>query len=364
MARLARFRRERGEDLALLTAVARYVFEQHITQKDVPAKIEETFGKKISVSTVSRLLDRAVALGLVTTYVKPPRQLQLQEALLHTLAPKHVHTVCVVPRGVGNNEENLGLMGAEQLLTAIRAIGPSKTRVAITLSGGMTLWKVLKSFFTLMSPDIRCELQQKQFELYPAFLADDSGLEYLFPHTLIGEFGTNLKDALGPNHRGDRVTATLLTLPPDFYGCDETVRKRFLTAFPKIEAAIAKAKQADIFLLRIGALKHDGHEDRAYDAFLQRLDPMLDLQDEEYGVETFFIPLRADDGKEHATIRDKIIAVKISELRQLAQQPGKQVIVVAGGKSKCRAIKHALENPYFNVLVTDEDVAEFLVEQT
>jgi hypothetical protein len=66
---------------------------------------------------------------------------------------------------------------------------------------------------------------------------------------------------------------------------------------------------------------------------------------------------------EHIAIRDKIIAVKMSELRQFKQQPEKHVIAMAGGKSTRHAITYALEDPYFNVLVIDEDIAEFLVEQ-
>lgn len=68
---------------------------------------------------------------------------------------------------------------------------------------------------------------------------------------------------------------------------------------------------------------------------------------------------------------DQIICVKPGRFREMYQQPGRvsRIIAVAGGAAKVTAIRAALyggnlekPDPYFNILVTDEDTADNLLK--
>ena len=49
-------------------------------------------------------------------------------------------------------------------------------------------------------------------------------------------------------------------------------------------------------------------------------------------------------------------------VRQIARQQDRYVIAIAGGEHKREAIEAALAKPYFNVLVTDERIARYLLD--
>jgi DNA-binding transcriptional regulator LsrR (DeoR family) len=74
-----------------------------------------------------------------------------------------------------------------------------------------------------------------------------------------------------------------------------------------------------------------------------------------------YIPI-CKDGSQNKAVEDKLIAIKLDDFRQIARQQNRYVIAIAGGEHKREAIEAALANPYFNVLVTDEKIARYLLQ--
>ena len=69
------------------------------------------------------------------------------------------------------------------------------------------------------------------------------------------------------------------------------------------------------------------------------------------------------DGTQHKEVEEKLIAIKLDDFRQMAKQHDRYVIAIAGGEHKREAIEAALAKPYFNVLVTDERIARYLLDR-
>jgi len=114
------------------------------------------------------------------------------------------------------------------------------------------------------------------------------------------------------------------------------------------------AKQSKIFLVGIGNLQN-----KTYDRIQEQIG--VSINKDEFISESNYIPIR-QDGTQSKEVEDKLIAIKIDDFRQIAQQQDRYVIAVAGGEHKGEAIAAALARPYFNVLVTDEKIARYLLD--
>src|SRR5262249_19105784 len=104
-------------EYADMVEIARLYFDQEISQQE----ISERLG--IPQATVSRLLQRAKAEGIVRHIISPPPLSRLQVDTLAKLKSKGIQDVRVVPCGVGENAsknvKNLGDVGAEYLWEAL-----------------------------------------------------------------------------------------------------------------------------------------------------------------------------------------------------------------------------------------------------
>lgn len=354
--------RAEREHRAVLTAVARYLQQPDVRQKDIPAKIQEDFPdfdlRHFNEVSVTRLKQEAEREHIIKSYVCPPPLLEMQAELTNKLAHTGIHRVFVVPRGVGKNEENLGGIGAEQLRAAIQRVHNSEVR--ITFACGGTLRTLAKSFFSILEPRYEKELKRKFFEFFPAFLADDSSFEHVYPHTLLAYFGTRLQEIIDPYGIDGRVKAKLLTLPPGFYSLNEDKRNYIIEEF-KIREVIEESKNSDIFLVGIGSIKDNINQGMTpYYRMLTRLDTSLCNKLHKYKAESHFIPIDSN-GEEHKEIVEKILAVTINDLRDIMKKPNKTIIAVAGGDNKKEAIMDAMANPYFNIFITDDPVADYLL---
>lgn len=87
----------------------------------------------------------------------------------------------------------------------------------------------------------------------------------------------------------------------------------------------------------------------------------ININKDEFISESNYIPI-CKDGTQNKAVEDKLIAIKLDDFRQIARQQNRYVIAIAGGEHKREAIEAALANPYFNVLVTDEKIARYLLQ--
>jgi deoxyribonucleoside regulator len=332
------------EDYEAIVTAARLFYVDGLTQE----KVAKELG--LSQSSVSRLLERARREGIVKAHIEPPRLLKLEAELRDKLAAKGIHTVYIVPGGGGKNTENLGLAGARTLATLLCEAPESITRIA--MSCGDTLLAVVDNFLNLLAMDAelsRC-LRQKKLELYPSALYADSRLEACYPHTIVSILAIMMK------RRDDTldIEAHISSLPPDFYTKLEPKEMESYSSRYHIKDMMACAKQSKIFLLGIGDLKN-----KTYDRIQEQIG--IDIDKDQFVSESNYIPIRKD-GTQHKEVEEKLIAIKLDDFRQIAKQQDRYVVAIAGGEHKREAVEAALAKPYFNVLVTDEKIARYLLD--
>ena len=332
------------EDYEAIVTAARLFYVEGLTQEKVARELG------LSQSSVSRLLDRARREGIVKAHIEPPRLLKLEAEIRDKLASKGIHTVYIVPGGGGKNTENLGLAGARTLATLLCESPESTIRIA--MSCGDTLLAVVDNFLNLLAMDAELprRLRQKKLELYPSALYADSRLEACYPHTIVSILAIMMKrrdDALD-------IEAHISSLPPDFYTKLEPKEMESYSSRYHITDMMDCAKESQIFLLGIGDLKN-----KTYDRIQEQIG--ININKDEFVSESNYIPI-CKDGTQNKEVEDKLIAIKIDDFRQLAKQQDRYVIAIAGGEHKREAIEAALAKPYFNVLVTDEKIARYLLD--
>ena len=332
------------EDYEAIVTAARLFYVEGLTQE----KVAKALG--LSQSSVSRLLDRARREGIVKAHIEPPRLLKVEAELRDKLAAKGIHTVHIVPGGGGKNTENLGLAGARTLATLLCEAQASTIRIA--MSCGDTLLAVVDNFLNLLAMDAELSrhLRQKKLELYPSALDADSRLEACYPHTIVSILAIMMKrrdDALD-------IEAHISSLPPDFYTKLESKETESYSSRYHIKDMMECAKQSNIFLLGIGDLKN-----KTYDRIQEQIG--INIDKDKFVSESNYIPI-CKSGDQHREVEDKLIAIKLDDFREIARQQNRYVVAIAGGEHKREAIEAALAKPYFNVLVTDERIARYLLE--
>ena len=220
------------------------------------------------------------------------------------------------------------------------------------MSCGDTLLAVVDNFLNLLAMDatLAGRLRPKKLELYPSALYADSRLEACYPHTIVSILAIMMKrrdDALD-------VEAHIPSLPPDFYTQLAPKEMENYSSRYHIKDMMECAKQSKIFLLGIGNLQN-----KIYDRIQEQIG--ININKDEFISESNYIPI-CKDGNQNKEVEDKLIAIKIDDFRQIAKQHDRYVIAIAGGEHKGEAIEAALANPYFNILVTDEKIARYLLD--
>jgi len=157
--------------------------------------------------------------------------------------------------------------------------------------------------------------------------------------------------------RGDyafKIEAHMPSLPPDFYTKLEPQERENYSTRYCIKDMMECAKQSKIFLLGIGELKNE-----TYDGIQKQIGVNVDK--DAFVAESNYIPINKD-GIPNNEVEEKIIAIKIDDFREIAKRSDRYVVAVAGGEHKKEAIEATLAKPYFNVLVTDEKIARYLLD--
>jgi DNA-binding transcriptional regulator LsrR (DeoR family) len=305
-------------------------YRQHRSQKDIARALG------VSAATVSRLLKRAAAEGLVRVELDLPRTPRLEAALVQRFGLRDA--VVVATGGSADIREELGLAAAGYFESVAR------DGMSIGVSCGFTLYQMIRYLR---------EGRFRNLTLYPLSGENTLRLVDLFPNTLVGMMAAKYRP---------RVTAYALPVQHATSLREIERMRRRLLRDPEIRRIYQAARSVHIALVGIGMIAEETPGfcslAEAYGVSVKRL--------RQLGVvgEINYHPFNAEgkvvDEPELRALTRRILSVEAARLQALARRPTRYVIAVAGGRAKIEAVRAALHGRFTNVLVTDDEVASAL----
>jgi DNA-binding transcriptional regulator LsrR (DeoR family) len=291
----------------------------------------------LSSSTVSRLLKRAFAEGVVRVEIELPTRPRLEAALVERF---RLRDAVVIPLGEARElKEDLGVAGARYF----ERVAADGARVG--LSCGHTLYYLIRA------------LRERRFrglELYPLSAECTLHLVDLFPNTLVGMMAAKYR----PHVRG-------FALPVQIVGSLAEIerQRRRLLREREVRRIYAGANNVDIALVGIGMIGEAtaGFCSLAefYGVSVRRLRRLGVVGEINY--QPFDRDGQIVDRRELRPLTRRVLGVPAPRLRELAASYGRLVVAVAGGADKREAILGAMRGRFVNALVTDEDTAAALL---
>jgi DNA-binding transcriptional regulator LsrR (DeoR family) len=340
---------ELSDETTLLVAAARLFYEEEVHQAEIAKQLH------VSQSRVSRLLKKAREDNIVQIQIKPPRDRKTEQALksVFVSAGKPIREVHLAPDGEGKNTANLGTLGATILLEKLLTI-PRDT-ICISVSCGETLRAVVESLFKLLADDEEAleKLSKKKLEIYPLSLYEDTSLNdknqptVAYQCVLMSQRYTTLN-----------VKGKFYNVPPGYYSVvrEKSASDAIKEIMHLYSKTMEEARGADIFLIGIGTTRDEKYRQVFNTVYKDHGDM------DEYVAESNYIPINIA-GSQYPEVEKYFVAVNIDKLRSIIDKEDKYVIAIAGGKEKKKALEAATANPYFNILVTDMEIAKHLMEK-
>ncbi len=294
----------------------------------------------LSSSKVSRLLKRAFAEGVVRVELELPKRPRLEAALVERF---RLRDAVVIPLGEPRDlKEDLGTAAARYF----EKVAGDGARIG--LSCGFTLYHLIHALR---------ERRFRDLELYP--LSGESTLQLvdLFPNTLVGMMAAKYR----PHVRAYALPVQVLG---SLAGAQRE-RARLLQR-GEVRRIYEAAGSVDIALVGIGMIGEAtaGFCSLAefYGVSVRRLRALGVVGEINY--HPFDRAGELIDRRELRPLTRRVLAIPPSRLRELSARYGKLVIAVAGGRDKRDAILGAMRGRFANVLVTDEETAEALLESS
>jgi DNA-binding transcriptional regulator LsrR (DeoR family) len=146
-------------------------------------------------------------------------------------------------------------------------------------------------------------------------------------------------------------------------GVEESKKeKEFYLSRKEIQEVYEAAHNINVALLGIGSLTTEAGRRRTAE-YLKADDTQIADAIEQGAVgnilQQFF---DADGNLVECQLSHRNLAVPLEHLKKIASEfPAKRVITLASGKDKCEAVRAAIKGRFFNVLITDTTIAEFLI---
>lgn len=285
---------------------------------------------KISVSKVSRLLRLAYDQRIVKVLIDLPPVSRLAMALTDGYP---LIDAVVIPSGQeGDIKRELGNTAARYFEKHVQP----GTKVG--LSCGRTLYYMVKHLR---------ERKLKDLQIYALAAESTISMVDIFPNTLVGMMVAKYQ----PYVKGFAMQ-----------------NKELFSVHPKLKAEMEKMYEAastiDVAVVGVGTV---GLDTPGFCALAEHhgLSPDNLKQMGAVG-EVNYRPFdetgKPVDTSEIEKLTKHTTAVEHGTFRELIEQ-GKHVIAVAGGKSKKEAIHAALKGGLFNVLITDQEVASYLIDK-
>ncbi len=311
-----------SEHKRLLYKIATAYYDDGLTQQ----QIGRQFG--ISRIKVSRLLQAARDERIVQITITPVQdsnaeiehrleaQYGLKEALVVTCSADDTNTIV--------NE--LGPVAASCL---VRCLQSSEV---VAISWGTAILSVVNALPPMDFPDVRV------VQLL-------GGLGELEAQTHGADLARRMAHALGAKPRLIHAPALVK---------DKVVRDA-LALDPQVADTLALAAQADVALVGIGALEPGSTLLSSRNTLSP--DEIADLRARRVAGDIALQFFDEDGQRVHHPIEDRIVGMDLEKIRKIGR-----VIGAAGGAEKLRAVRAALRGRLINVLVTDLQTAQCLLE--
>jgi DNA-binding transcriptional regulator LsrR (DeoR family) len=308
--------------LRLLTKTAVLYYEEQLTQAEVAKRLQ------LSQTRVSRYLQQAHDFGIVRTSVLQP--LGIYVGLEKALEEKYgVNEVVVVEHIEGASMvTRLGSSAANYLETTL-----SKDDVVGISSWSSTLLATAEAMRSRPRRVVKGVTQ------------------------LIGGVGSPQAQVLATrmtSHMAQLLSAKPYYLAAPGVCSDGSVRRAFLSD-PAVQETVRSWSEVTATLVGVGAFPASPMIAASGNVLS---DGEQDLIAEEGAVGEICLRYFTEDGKPmKLTVDERIIAAEASTLRSAPRRIG-----IAGGVQKLEAIRAALLGGWLNVLITDSEVARFLLE--
>jgi DNA-binding transcriptional regulator LsrR (DeoR family) len=315
----------RIDELRLMTKVARMYYERDMRQTEIMERLN------VSQSTVSRLLKRAEAEGIVRISVTVPSGThpELEEALQSTWNLKEA----IVVDSIDDEDQivrDLGAAAAFYVETTLK-------------SGdvvGISSWSAaLLAMVDAMQPGQR-----------------SAGSRVVQILGGIGNPGAEVHATQLTRRLANLIGGTATLLPaPGVVGSAET--KRVLLTDQFVKEAVGLFRSVSFALVGIGTVEPSRMLAASGNVFAPE---ELKLLSKKGAVGDICLRFFDVDGVPVISpLNDRVIGMELDDLKRAAR-----VVAVAGGRRKVPAIRGALAGRWVNVLITDRGTAEQLLEDT
>jgi len=306
-------------------------YRQGLNQKDIATTVG------VSAATVSRLLKRAFAEGLVHVELTLPRTHELEAELIQRF--KLRDAVVVGAGGRGDVKEELGAAAAGYFEKVV------EHGMRVGLSCGYTLYQTVRALR---------ERRFRDLSLFP--LSGESTLKLvdISPNTLVGMMAAKYRP---------HVTAYALPVQHLVSLRQIDRERRRLLRDPEVRRIYDAAQAVDVALCGIGMIG-EGTPGfcalaESYGLSVKRLRQLGVVGEINY--QPFDAEGEIVDHPELRALVRRLLSVDAGRLQALSKREDRRVIAVAGGKDKRAAVEGALAGAFMNVLITDEDLAGSLL---
>ncbi len=312
---------EINSKVELITEIAYLYYEMHYTQ----IKIGQVM--KLSNATVSRLLKEARDSNLIEIKIKYPtiRDSSLEESLKEKFHLKNIRVLSTLNLSYASLIKRIGQLAARLLELYL------EDNMTLTVSWGQSVLSTVEALHVSKPLNIRVVQAQG-----------------VFTHEMIE--GSEIVRRLSDHYGNDSLVIHSPLILKDKETC------KILLTEPIIKKVISVAENADIALVGIGSIYPEAS------SFLQN----NLLTDEELG-ELAKEGVVGDICGKHFNrqgeilnnnLNQRTVSINIEKLREIPL-----VIGVGAGKWKKEAVLAALRGRYINMLVTDSEIARFLIHE-
>lgn len=322
-------KRTKAAHLDLVYKASELYYSQNLNKTDVANILS------VSVTHVSRLLTQAEALGVVKIDVKVVGRLaRLEDEVRDKYDLREVKIVETSP-DYELTQRNLGVEAGKILEDRIRR----ETRSRIGIGGGQTIYRLVESL----------DERPRPIDIYPMSLfGRGSQVEYV--DSVFVSMLLYMKSR--PSARGFLVGSPPLPSKPE---SAKAFAKWIVDEIPEVREVLEGVTDSDLSFVGAGTFMASRDILKEYEKLGLTFEHM-----KKAGVVGGINYNYFDENGWQ--IGEGVLTTSIESLRRMSSDPMKLVTLVVGGQHKKIAARVALETKMVNSLVTDEDLALYLLK--
>ena len=301
------------------------------------SEIAEMLG--ISPSQVSYLIKEAYQEGLLEVIIHAPRSCVLEGELVHTYRRYGLQQARVVM--LGSSEFEPAIIDSIGDCAAAYVEEVLEPGMKVGISGGRTVRNMVE----------RIRLGRlRGLEIYPV---ESRGTLEVSANTIAANLAAKCEES--------KVHG--LPIPTLMAGTVQEARQvlDYLFSIPSIAKVRDGFGKLDATITGVAPLMDPGSSRKSAEYFEVELEFIERISEEAVGciIWDFF-----DKNGEvvESDLHERVVAIRLQQLREIALSPHKRAIAIAGGKHKVEAIRAAMFGGFMDTLITDTETAEKLVE--